>query len=431
MTDYIVTESRIEGVSLFTGDTLTVALGAVLTAPEAAFAVSSSPSGEAWVADNLTLQIDGRISADMTAIWLLQGRNHLLEIGANGGVETTGGSPAITLSGVSDFLIDNAGVIDGGIEINGMAAGQLVNSGRIVAAEGALTKALRISTDEGGEVANTGLIDGDIMITVNAAGAQVPAMVLSNEGRIEGDIWCSYGVDAGFRIQTKIENQGTIVGGISVNELVNHGVITGRTYAVSTVNGGLIEGDAFLATWAGLGSTYIAQGRGYVTGWVQGGSGHDRINGGSRSDRLAGDLGNDRIAGERGNDTLVGQMGNDTLSGWIGADNLQGGEGNDRLLGGRGADQLSGGAGNDTYIGGTEADLFIFDRSVGRDRVTDFQHSIDSIDLRSFDIAEFGDLRLRQLDANSFRLDLRGQGGGIVLIDLASGQTLDAGDFLI
>ena len=394
--------------------------------------ITSLPSGEAWVTDDLTIEINGRVSARGMAIWMAQGNNHLLEIGTGGVVEALDGGPAIALSGVSDFLIDNAGLIDGGLDIFGMRDGQVVNSGRIVAAEGYLTKALRISTDRGGLVENDGVIDGDIWIMVDNAGPRIPAMVLQNEGRIEGEIWCSYGIQSGYRIQSRIENQGTIVGHIWVTDLVNQGVITGEGRAYSTLNSGRIEGDTYVISGpSATGGVYSAQGRGFVTGWVQGAYGNDSITGGSHSDRLAGGAGNDRIAGQRGNDTLVGEAGNDQLSGWIGADNLQGGDGNDRLIGGRGADLLAGGAGQDVLMGGSQADLFIFDRDGGRDRVTDFQHRIDHIDLRSLDIDGFADLRLRQLDADSFRLDLRGQGGGIVLIDLASGRGLDAGDFLL
>jgi VCBS repeat-containing protein len=90
----------------------------------------------------------------------------------------------------------------------------------------------------------------------------------------------------------------------------------------------------------------------------------DTIWGGNAIDHLYGEAGADVLHGENGDDLLFGGSGRDQLYGGNGADRLDGGTGNDRLAGGQGNDLLTGGAGND---------IFVFGKSGGADRITDFQ----------------------------------------------------------
>ena len=89
--------------------------------------------------------------------------------------------------------------------------------------------------------------------------------------------------------------------------------------------------------------------------------------------------GNDRFNLSSGNDRANGLGGRDVMNGGAGHDLLEGGTGADRLSGGRGDDTLVGGAGNDVLSGGAGADRFVFARTGGADRITDFAQGEDVI----------------------------------------------------
>lgn len=91
-------------------------------------------------------------------------------------------------------------------------------------------------------------------------------------------------------------------------------------------------------------------------------------------------------------DLLIGSSHANTLTGGRGSDALLGLAGNDRLYGNSGADRLEGGRGADLLAGGSGADVFVFRsaaeigmRSGARDRITDFEHGRDRIDLSAID----------------------------------------------
>jgi len=119
-------------------------------------------------------------------------------------------------------------------------------------------------------------------------------------------------------------------------------------------------------------------------------SGNDVIKGTSGADTLRGFGGQDKISGASGNDRLEGGAGNDALSG---------GAGNDRLYGQDGRDVLSGGAGSDSLFGGSGADVFQFRGAWGADKVADFQHGIDKLDLRN-DGLTFAHIAVTAADAD-------------------------------
>jgi Ca2+-binding RTX toxin-like protein len=87
------------------------------------------------------------------------------------------------------------------------------------------------------------------------------------------------------------------------------------------------------------------------------------------------------ITGLAGADTLDGAGGVDTLNGGLGSDALNGGDGNDLLIGGTDADVLAGGNGSDSFR------LAAGETGTGAqaDRITDFEHFYDKVDLRSID----------------------------------------------
>jgi serralysin len=93
----------------------------------------------------------------------------------------------------------------------------------------------------------------------------------------------------------------------------------------------------------------------------------NQIYGNSYANQVDGMAGNDRIYGYSGNDVVKGSAGNDFVSA------------------GSGNDWLFGGVGNDTLIGGAGRDTFVFDtarhKSLNVDRIADFSHSSDTIQL--------------------------------------------------
>jgi len=77
--------------------------------------------------------------------------------------------------------------------------------------------------------------------------------------------------------------------------------------------------------------------------------------------------------------TLIGTESDDILSGGAGNDSMQGNGGNDTLDGGAGNDILYGGDGDDTLTGGAGRDTFVFGLNFGKDTITDFDASLDTL----------------------------------------------------
>lgn len=133
----------------------------------------------------------------------------------------------------------------------------------------------------------------------------------------------------------------------------------------------------------------LSGGDGNDTLWGRGGA--DVLYGGNGNDTMMGNDGKNAVVTTRGpgfEDRMYGQGGNDKMSGDDGRDFLDGGIGNDTINGGRGNDMIVGGAGIDTLTGGLGADTFVFNslNDVARyDRITDFQHGVDKIDVSAID----------------------------------------------
>jgi Ca2+-binding RTX toxin-like protein len=96
--------------------------------------------------------------------------------------------------------------------------------------------------------------------------------------------------------------------------------------------------------------------------------------------------------GNSGGNKLYGTAKSNFLVGGGGADLLLAGSSVDVLLGGTGADTLIGGKGRDFMTGDAGADDFDFNSikesgktAVTRDKITDFKHLVDDIDLRTID----------------------------------------------
>ena len=128
--------------------------------------------------------------------------------------------------------------------------------------------------------------------------------------------------------------------------------------------------------------------------FLEGGAGNDRLKGGTGIDiagygdsnaaatvDLRGDASGDTDTAKRGSET-------DTLTGIEGA---VGGGGNDRFFGDGADNWFQGGRGSDIFTGGAGRDLYDLNRidaspvGSGRDRITDFTHLGDKIDLAGID----------------------------------------------
>ena len=247
--------------------------------------------------------------------------------------------------------------------------------------------------------------------------------------------------------------------------------------------------------------------------YIQGGLHDDLLVGGRGDDILQGVAGHDRLLGGRGDDLLVpgpddsilnGGPGSDTVSfegdkspvvvkldgnhpgtarvGYTathtlknienvdgslvgdkltgdGNDNqLNGSAGTDHLSGKGGHDVLDGGYDNDVLIGGNGPDFFVFDTLLGPavniDRVMDFQHGVDTIELSHlvFDPLHKGalssanflagphatyghgnDYVVYDTSTGNLFYDTQGDGTGLILqfAHLKGAPHLDASDFLI
>ncbi|PYF09946.1 putative secreted protein (type I secretion substrate) [Rhodobacter viridis] len=93
--------------------------------------------------------------------------------------------------------------------------------------------------------------------------------------------------------------------------------------------------------------------------------------------------GNDYFTLSRGADKANGMNGNDVMNGMGGADTLIGGAGSDRIIGGAGRDLMTGGTGADRFVFTTTGQTGT--SATSADRITDFTHGVDRIDLHAID----------------------------------------------
>lgn len=120
------------------------------------------------------------------------------------------------------------------------------------------------------------------------------------------------------------------------------------------------------------------------------------IRGTNYSEKLYGSSYNDTIYAYSGHDVIYGYAGNDLIYGDAGDDLIYGDAGNDKIYGGSGNDDLIGGAGTNDLYGGIGADWFIMSARTNTssdDYVGDFQFGIDKIDVASWGISDFNQLK--------------------------------------
>ncbi|MFP1631704.1 M10 family metallopeptidase C-terminal domain-containing protein [Zhengella sp. ZM62] len=175
----------------------------------------------------------------------------------------------------------------------------------------------------------------------------------------------------------------------------------------------------------------------------------ENVMGSNHDDRLIGSYQVNRIEGGAGDDVIAGYNGNDTLIGGDGRDIIYGNNDDDRLAGGAGRDVLFGGDGNDVfaYMELSDNGLLFADR----DRIQDFVHGEDRIDLSALDAdtgtagdqafafsgrfftGEAGQVRAYEWGGLTFiEGDVDGDRAADFRIELAgTGLGLDASDFVM
>lgn len=94
-----------------------------------------------------------------------------------------------------------------------------------------------------------------------------------------------------------------------------------------------------------------------------------------------GDAGNNLLKGTGRDDILRGHGGKGWLLGGKGDDSLEGGEDKDKISAGKGDDTVLGGTGHDRIWTGAGADVIVFTEGDGHDRVFDFDHRVDRVQL--------------------------------------------------
>ena len=208
----------------------------------------------------------------------------------------------------------------------------------------------------------------------------------------------------------------SILGSVSgVLETVNYYENGVQQYSVTNVgadagafyNAVQIQGDFELAASIVLAGDDVGTGS----------SGDDQVSSFGGNDTLFGGSGSDRLMGGEGNDSLLGQSGNDELLGQAGDDDL---------LGSEGVDTLEGGSGNDVLFGGENTDVFRFSGQIDQDRIEDFDHASEvleiSIEYGFSSIEDVLDAQMRP-SAGVTRLTL-GENQWVDILDTTSGSSL-------
>ncbi len=318
------------------------------------------------------LETDSDIASKVSVV------NHGSIEGGTGGIyiQSTGGSLKLINSG------DIAGMSGIGVRLVG-ASGTIQNT---LGAEISSVNNAAISLDQTLWLRNDGTIaslGAGTTITINGAGLDI---VIRNSGLISSAAGTAIGPGVVGAIGTlKLANSGTIDGnirsGTGIDQIQSTGVIHAATINLDagndllnnlgTINGSVLMGDGD--------DRYLGK-TGHLNGDVQGGLGNDIVLAGIEDDSLDGGAGSDSLSGGDGNDTLIG------------------GTGTDRIIGGNGDDVITGGVAvglgfsddKDLLTGGTGLDVFVFRSALElgtgltRDRITDFVHGEDRIDLQAF-----------------------------------------------
>lgn len=380
-----------------------------------------------------------------------------------------GDTAAIAATGHADS-VTNTGTLAGAVQLSD-GDNRFDNSGAVI---GAVTAGTGNDSFTNGA---TGTISGAVDL---GAGANT----VSNQGQLTAGLTLGAGDDA-------LRNDGTIFGALTLGDGTNTaridglvtGDVTGGENADTLVVRGRIEGGLTLAggsdvlkiggriegdidMGSGTDSLRLWSGAQALTGTLDGGTGSDtllswidvedvfnfeeihlkgtaslRAVGDAIANTIYGNMRDNEIDGGDGTDTLWGRGGSDTLLGGLAADTIVGGRGADTLVGGEGADSLRGGQGRDIFVYEAETDS----RKSAPDMILDFQRGRDKIDLSDLVDGTFGfiakkgfsgdgtpEINYKQRDGYAeVRVDLDGDGGFEMRIEVHGVEKVTAGDFLL
>ena len=230
------------------------------------------------------------------------------------------------------------------------------------------------------------------------------------------------GIEAASGTGRDIPKGGGAKGGTRLDGGFGDDTLTG-TDSDDTING--LHGKD---TLNGAGGNDILRGS-FGDDTIYGGSGDDTIYGSQGNDFIDGGQGNDVIRGGFDDDIIYGGGGDDTINGGQGNDFMDGGQGNDVIHGGFGDDAIYAGNGDDRLSGGPGKDVFHFGEAHGIDRITDFRHRDDRIDVSELPVGGFENLSLKVM-RRGVQIDLTGVGGGTVLLEGLALADLDAIHFV-
>ncbi|MCB1434896.1 MAG: M10 family metallopeptidase C-terminal domain-containing protein, partial [Alphaproteobacteria bacterium] len=248
------------------------------------------------------------------------------DIGISATGSISGDSTAIFLQG-GDNLVRNNGTVTGGL---GSAIHVVNFHDAWVYNDGTVNGTIKFETGSSFRLVNTNLVNGTVA-AANTSGTIVNAGAIENTA---GAVIAASSTSA-----VVVKNSGTLTGNVLAALLSDQ--------ADRMVNSGMVNGDVLLL---GGNDKYTHAAGGSVAGTVKGGTGNDILRGSTAADIFNGEAGNDRLFGGGGEDVLTG-----------------GGD----------ADLLSGGGQHDTFVFLTANDS----TAAASDRITDFQHGLDQIDL--------------------------------------------------
>jgi len=338
------------------------------------------------------------------------GTNFIVNKGASlmvGGA-LSGGAPGTIIENVTNPLLNH----DNHYTINGTVIGYQMGM-------------YLVGANDTVAIGDDGIIQGVYGVILGGAGSK-----LTNNGHIIGEV-SSPGTGAGIYVVAQsnisIDNHGLISGdsavlgtGGGIRKIINEhdGVMVGNSYGiyggalgtVDIINHGYISGKAGYGVIWGAGSAHVIN-DGTIKGQVVFSSGDDLL------DNRGGTLSNLTVIGGGGDDTLIvddnkhflqesAAGGTDTIKSTVsyklpteverlyligkantngtgsdGDNQIFGNAGNNTLSGKGGTDHLYGGKGADKLLGGTGTDMFHFNTGDGHDRIEDFHHLEDKINL--------------------------------------------------
>ena len=304
------------------------------------------------------------MASNANAVVRILGNNTSLEIGEKASLLGATSNVGLLVGG-TNFSLSNAGLVTGksfGVSVTDYA--RIENSGNMLSAQVAL------AGDDGLDLRNSGLIDGNVTGIMTHADGTVIRNLAGGEIQSEGTAISLLGDG-----NAVIRNKGLIDGVTAIYD---------NEAATTVINTGEIKGWVNL----GAGDDVFNTRKGTFGGMVSGGDGDDTYiisKSNIQIEELLG-FGYDTVKstvsftlGDYLEDLKLLGAKNANATGNEENNVLTGNKGENILSGMGGSDYLIGGKGDDTLLGGAGQDLFDFRKGTGDDVVEDFVNGEDVI----------------------------------------------------